>query len=396
MGFSCALRSVLILVGVYYLSFLCRLVLAPLLPIVEGEFGLGHGEAGSLFLFLTSGYGVGLLGSTFVSSRLNHRWTIFLSTVAVGGSMLALSRAPSISYIHSSLVLIGISSGLYFPSGIGILTEVVDRADWGKAMALHEVAPTAALITIPLIVELLLRWTVWRSIVDIIAFCTLLVALLFVIFGAKSVQKGVAPDARAVKAVLWDGSFWVMGVVFIISIGASLGVYSMLPLFLVSEMGWQRETANTLVGFSRVFGALFLFFSGVITDRIGGKRAVLLFLTIVGMLTVLLGMVRGPLMTPVLIILQASSLPCFFGAAFAMASLIFPSHRRTLAISFLVLIGIVCGAGVMPPSIGYLAEVFSFSFGFTLIGVLALAALPLLWYVTSDLPSVSAVSGGSP
>jgi MFS family permease len=131
-----------------------------------------------------------------------------------------------------------------------------------------------------------------------------------------------------------------------------------------------------------------LFSSGVITDRIGGKRAVLLFLTIVGMLTLLLGVFRGPLVTPLLIILQASSLPCFFTAALAMVSLIFPSHRRSLAMSFLVLIGIVCGAGVIPPSIGYLAEVFSFSLGFTLIGVLALAVLPLLWYVKSDRPGI--------
>jgi NNP family nitrate/nitrite transporter-like MFS transporter len=388
LAFPFALRSVLILVSVYYLSFLCRLVFAPLLPIIEGEFGLGHGEAGSLFLFLTGGYGVGLLGSTFVSSWMNHRRTIFLSAVAVGGSMLALSRSPTISHIRGSLFLVGISSGLYFPSGIGILTEIVDRAHWGKAMALHEFAPTTAMITAPMIVELLLRWTAWRDIVGVVGLCSLPVALLFLLFGGKSVQKGAPPDPRAVKAVLWNGPFWVMTVVFVIAIGASLGVYSMLPLFLVSEMGWEREAANTIVGFSRVFGAVILFSSGVITDRIGGKRAVLLFLTIVGMLTLLLGVFRGPLVTPLLIILQASSLPCFFTAALAMVSLIFPSHRRSLAMSFLVLIGIVCGAGVIPPSIGYLAEVFSFSLGFTLIGVLALAVLPLLWYVKSDRPGI--------
>ncbi len=256
-------------------------------------------------------------------------------------------------------------------------------------MAFHEFAPTAALITAPLIVEFLLRWTVWRGIVGIVGLCSLPVALLFLLFGAKSVQKGTPPEPNAVKAVLWNGPFWVMSVVFIISIGASLGVYSMLPHFLVSEMGWEREAANSIVGFSRVFGAAFLFFSGVITDRIGGKRAVVLFLTIVGMLTLLLGLVRGPVMTPALIILQATSVPCFFGAAFAMASLIFSSHLRSLAMSFLVLIGFLGGAGFIPSSIGYLAEGLSFSLGFTVLGLLTLATLPLLWYVKSDRPGIS-------
>jgi NNP family nitrate/nitrite transporter-like MFS transporter len=393
LAFSFVLRPVLCVISVYYLNFLCRLVFAPLLPIIEGEFGLGHGEAGALFLFLTSGYGVGLLGSTFVSSRLNHRRTIFLSALAVGGSMLVLSRSPTISYIHGSLVLVGISSGLYFPSGIGILTEVVGRKHWGKAMALHEFAPATALITAPMIVELLLRWTAWRSIVGIIGLCSLPVAFLFLLFGARSVQKGAPPEPSAVKAVLWNGPFWVMTVVFIISIGASLGLYSILPLFLVSEMGWEREAANSLVGFSRIFGAVFLLFSGVITDRIGVKQAVVLFLTILGMLTLLLGLVRGPVMTPALIILQATSLPCFFGAAFAMASLIFSSHLRSLGMSFLVLIGVVGGAGFVPPSIGCLAEILSFSLGFTLLGLSALAVLPLVWYVKRGAPDDSSVSG---
>jgi NNP family nitrate/nitrite transporter-like MFS transporter len=396
LGFSFALRSVLLVVGVYYLNFMSRLVFAPLLPIIEGEFGLGHGEAGSLFLFLTIGYGVGLLGSTFVSSWLNHRRTIFLSALAVGVSMMVLSRGPTISSIQFSLALVGVSAGLYFPSGIGILTEVVNREHWGKAMALHEFAPTAGLITGPMIVELLLRWTAWRNIVGIIGFCSLPVGLLFLLFGAKSVQKGSPPEPRAVKAILWNGSFWVMSVVFIISVGASLGVYSMLPLFLVNEMGWKREAANSLVGFSRVFGAAFLFYSGVITDRIGGKRAVVLFLTIVGMLTLLLGLVRGPRMTTLLIILQATSLPCFFGAAFVMASQIFSSQLRSLAMSFLVLIGFLGGAGFIPPSIGYLAEALSFSLGFALLGVFTLAVLPLLWYVKGGAPEASSVSGEPP
>jgi len=35
----------------------------------------------------------------------------------------------------------GISAGFYLPSGIAALTGLIRREDWGKAMAIHELAP---------------------------------------------------------------------------------------------------------------------------------------------------------------------------------------------------------------------------------------------------------------
>ena len=55
---------------IFYLNFTSRVILAPLLPVIEEDLGIGHGEAGSLFLYIACGSGVGLLGSGFVSSRV--------------------------------------------------------------------------------------------------------------------------------------------------------------------------------------------------------------------------------------------------------------------------------------------------------------------------------------
>jgi NNP family nitrate/nitrite transporter-like MFS transporter len=170
-----------------------------------------------------------------------------------------------------------------------------------------------------------------------------------------------------------------MATVFALSVGAESGVYAMLPLFLVHEMGFAREWANTLVGFSRLSGFLILFFSGIITDRIGHKRATLLFLAVLGTLTLLLGLLRGPTITPILMVLQATSLPCFFPAALAMISRAFPGQLRSLGVSLIGVVAIFIGVGAMPPGIGYLAEISSFSLGFSLLGILLLATLPIVF-----------------
>lgn len=356
-------------------------MLAPLLPVIEGEFGLGHGEAGSLFLLISSGYGAGLFGSTFVSSRLNYRRTILLSAMTVGGAMLGMSRSASVPRMHAGLLLIGISAGLYLPSGIAMLTDLVSKEHWGKAMAIHELAPTLGLITAPLLVEYLLKLVSWHGIFGILGVSSILMGVLFLLFGRGGSQKGEPPNPKAIQKILVNSSFWIMTAVFVFSIGASLGLYTMLPLFLVNEMGFDRKLANTIIGFSRLSGVIIIFFSGLITDRIGHKQAMIFFLAIAGMLTLMLGIFHGSITTPTLIILQATSLVCFFPPALAMVSLIFPSYLRSLSFSLLVFIGFFFGAGIIPPAIGYLADAFSFSFGFSFIGILILTILPLLFYL---------------
>ncbi len=373
------LRPILLLVAMFYLNFLSRIVIAPLLPVIKVEFGLGHGEAGSLFLFTASGYFAGLFGSAFVSSRLNRRRTILLSAVAVGGAMLAMSQTATIGGLHAGLSIVGISAGFYAPSAVAVISDLIDKAHWGKALAIHEFAPNLGLITAPLLVESLLKLVSWRGILGIIGASSILTGVLFLLFAEGGSQKGETPNPKAMGRILANPSFWIMAAAFALSLGAQLGVYAMLPLFLTTGMGFERGFANTLIGLSRVTGVMILFFSGLITDRIGRKQAVILFVAITGTLTLMLGVLRGPVATPILIILQATSTVCILPAGLAMFSLLFPLRFVSLALSLVLPIGFLCGGGLIPAGIGYLADVLSFSFGFSLMGISALASLPLLF-----------------
>ncbi|HTU01977.1 MAG TPA: hypothetical protein VMG58_09185 [Candidatus Sulfotelmatobacter sp.] len=54
------LPSLLFLTSIFYVNFVGRMIFGPLLPVIEGEMGLGYGAAGSLFFFLAIGYSGGL------------------------------------------------------------------------------------------------------------------------------------------------------------------------------------------------------------------------------------------------------------------------------------------------------------------------------------------------
>ncbi len=368
-----------LLVSIFYLNFVARIILAPLLPIIEGELHLGHGQAGSFFFYVAFGYGVGLLGSGFISFQITHRLTIALAGIMGGTALVFISRSTSLMGIHSGLMAIGIFAGFYLPSGIATLTENISRENWGKAMAIHELAPNVAFISTPLISEFLLRFFSWRGALAVLGCWAILMPLLFLPFGRGSRRRGEPLRLASLKEILFTPSCWMMGAFFTISIGASYGLYTILPLFLTSEIGMDRVWANTLMGLSRTFGVVVLFSSGFFIDRMGPKRAMALYLISTAIFTFLLGFTRGSSLVPVLVFLQSASVVCLFPVGFTILSMAFPDRLRGAAVALVIFIGFFIGGGIIPPAIGYWAEAFSFSSGFALLGVLFLSFLPLFW-----------------
>ncbi len=380
------LRPVLLLVAIFYLTFVCRVALAPLLPVIEGDLGLGHGGAGSLFLFVAIGFTLGLFISGLISSWLTHRITILLAAFMAGVTMAAISQAPSLGAICAGLVLVGIFGGIYLPSGIATLTELVSQEHWGKAMAVHEVAPNLAFISAPLIAEVFLKFFSWRPSLALIGGLTFFSGLLFLLFGRGGKEKGKPPSLQTAYQMFRNPSFWLMALLMTIAIALSFGIYTMMPLFLVNEMEMSRSWANTIVALSRTLGFVSLFFSGFITDRFGPPKATIAFLAAAGGLTLLLGLVKGPSITPVMVFLQAASVACLFPVGFTAIALSFPTPTRSIAVAKIIMIAFLLGGGFVPLGIGYWAEAFSFSSAFSLLAILFLASLPLFIRVMTSPP----------
>ncbi len=87
---------------IFFINMLSRLGMAPLLPGIEAELGLRHVEAGSLFLFVSVGYGCGLFTSPFISARMAHPHLIVLSSLAVGASLFGVAFSTGLNGLRAS------------------------------------------------------------------------------------------------------------------------------------------------------------------------------------------------------------------------------------------------------------------------------------------------------
>lgn len=365
--------ALLFLVGIFFANILARFALTPMMPILERELGLGHDEAGSLVFTLSLGYSFLLLGSGFISSRLTHKGTIVASCAAVCGASALVAASHGLWSIRIGFFLLGMAAGVYLPSAIATITELVSANDWGKAIALHELAPNLGFVLSPLLVEMLLRWMSWRQCLLLFGIVCLVMGLIFLRFGTGGNFFGEAPNIRTVRVIFSDRSFWIIMILFCLGIGASFGVYSMLPLYLVAEKEVERTWANTWVGLSRVPTLLVIFVAGWAADHLGPKRTMRSVFILSGASTVLLSVVPGSWFVPA-VFLQCLCATSFFPAGFAALSRIGPPKTKNVAVSLTMPISILVGAGVLPGAIGIAGQWGSFGVGFAVLGGLLLVA----------------------
>jgi len=368
-SFKSNLGRLFLLTLLFYMNFMARIVQAPLMPAIEKDLNITHAEAGSLFLILAIGYFITLMGSGFVSARLTHRWTMVLSIVCAGGTLLATAASEGVWGIRFGLFLTGLSTGLYLPSAIAAITEFMSPRHWGKAIAIHEVAPNLAFVTAPLFAEAVLGGSSWKTVLTVLGVAAFLSGIIFALFGRTGASAGEAPNLRSIGALGRQPSYWLMILLFGLGISGSLGIYTMLPLFMVNAHGLERDFANTLLALSRVPGVLAAFGSGWFTDRFGPKRTILGVLVLNGLLTMVLGLVSTDWL-PYLVFIQPALAVCFFPAGFAAIGLVAPPGARNIAVSMVTPFGFILGAGAAPALIGWAGHLHSFCVGFLLVGAL--------------------------
>jgi NNP family nitrate/nitrite transporter-like MFS transporter len=348
-------KALFFLVFIFFLSFLSRVV-----------FSLG--------------YSITLLGSGFISSRIHHKRIIVLSALTVGGALLALSISHDLWMIRFGLLILGMGAGLYLPSGIATIGQLVSPEYWGRAFAIHELAPNLGFVISPLFAETLLRWGTWRGVLSVLGMASVLVGFVFFFFGKGGSFRSERPHYKILGNLLFSPSLWILVLLFTLSVGAQFGVYTVLPLYLVSEEGMERVWANTLLGLSRVSPLFTVLLSGWLTDRIGLKQTLTVVLLVTGLMTIMFGMLAKFLIV-VIVFLQPMLATCFFPVGFTALSRMVSPDVRMVAVSLTVLVSYFLGAGAIPAGLGLIGELGSFSMGFILLGGLLLEGVILVRYL---------------
>jgi NNP family nitrate/nitrite transporter-like MFS transporter len=371
------LPALLFIAYVFLMIFLCRVVFSPLMPSIQAEMDFSHSQAGRLFFFLALGSSMGLISNGFISRALIHRRTIALALLLSGLALIITSQSRGYSSLAVSMVVTGWASGLYLPSGVTTITSIAHARNWGKALAVHDIAPNLSFFLAPLIAEGVLYFASWRETLILLGLIQILSAGVYHVFGRGGASFGRVPNLKTVAFIVKQPAFWILAGFFGVAIGMGLGLYSMIPLYLISEHEFQRETANQLLAISRVFGLLGTLASGYFTDRLGTKWTLGLYFVCGSAAATLLGLSKGLLLV-IAVCIQPAVATLFFPAGLTALSAAFEEKFRSVAVSLVIPVATIIGQGLVPTMIGFLGQQGAFYLGFVIMGgILLTGLLPL-------------------
>jgi NNP family nitrate/nitrite transporter-like MFS transporter len=361
------LIPLLLLTSIFFINFISRIVLAPLMPKVKADLALSHAEAGSLFLLISLGYFTTLLASGFISSHLTHIKTIMLSSATVGLAMLVTSLSTGVWSMRLGLILLGMAAGPYMPSGMATLTTLFNFRHWGKALAIHELAPNLSFVLAPLVAEVVLQWFSWRTVFMVLGLAAFALTVVFARFGRGGDFCGETFKPSSLRLILSNPVFWIMVALFGLGVSSTLGIYTMLPLYLVTDHGLSRNWANTLIALSRVAGIGMALVGGWATDRFGPRRVLKIVFILTGTLTLFVGLASHS-WVGIAVFLQPIMAVCFFPAGLAALSMVSSAGARNLTVSLTIPVAFLLGGGAAPALIGFMGEFYSFGWGIALLG----------------------------
>ena len=361
--------GLLFLTLLFLTNFASRIIFSPFLPVIEQDLGLTHADSGSLFLFISVGYFVSIVLSGFVSSVLRHKPTIVLSIVLSGFFLVVLSRCQSLTALRLGLFCLGLSAGFYLPSGIASISKIVSPGYLARGMAIHELAPNIGFVAVPLLSSLMLSWWSWSQ--SLLAMGIVLVA----VGGMYAINRtgvdtgaGTRPNLVSFNRLLRSSQFWFLVLMFTLAICSTLGLYTMLPLFLVAGNSFDLNEANSIIALSRLCSVFMPLFGGWAGDRYGHRFVMILVLVAGGIATVPLGFLSGNLLL-FFVFLQPMIAVCFFPSGFSILAKIGGGKSANLVISLCIPLAFLAGGGLIPLLIGWIGDHHSLALGFSLAGV---------------------------
>ena len=362
--------------SLWFLNFSTRTVLSPLLPIFETELHISHALAGSIFLFLAVGYTSSLLASNWSTPRIGFKNSIAAGFLILTGALVSLVFTRTYWGLGGVAFFLGFGAGLYLPSALPLLTSTIHPDKWGKAIAFHETAATSSILFIPLLAAAALRFFHWKWLVAVLSGLCLAATIVFL---ARS------PDLRPKEEektpfsrVLRRRSFWIMAILWSFAAAGGLGLYNLMPLFLVNERGLPIDLANSIFGLSRIGGLVVTFLAGFLIDRFGVKRVLLISLLASGFSITGIALAESFPLLVTMLVFQATSIPVFFPAGLVAVSKLTGFGDRSAFAGATVAVGVVFGMGIAPTLLGTAADLWSFQAGMLVQGLLTMGACFLL------------------
>lgn len=265
--------------AIFFWSISIRAVVYTVMPAVAADLGLSSSVAGLVISALLLGYTLASSSAGWLPGSVKTRVLVGMAFSLPCVVLFAL--APSLLLLFVGAALTGLGIGVYLPLGLTVVVEMGGANRKALYLSIHEVAATLASFGGSAFVAAGLSVTGWRE--TVLAWCIVCVLALLAFSFARI--GGVKRAERRRAGAIGLSRVLVLGTVAY-GIGMVLigGLISVLPLIMVRGWGLDQSYAASIVANTRLAGLLGVAAAGLLADRFGYQRILLVLqlLTVVG------------------------------------------------------------------------------------------------------------------
>ena len=375
-----------IIIGVTAFSHLAvhaqMMVFPTLMLIFHHEFGLGLDTLGMMATAGAFMFGLGAIPAGFLEGKLGGRALLLIYQIGsvLGGIALVLAQEPVQMTI--GLGLLGLSSSIYHPAGLTILSRRLKHLS--KGLAIHGIAGSSGLALGPLLAGIAAEYGSWRTSYLVWIILQILLALSTFFLIQRRKQSIESEDLQSI--VVTDKLSIVLYYIMAITLGFSFGGFT---TFMPTHFRMQTDGIFNLFPETLKAGLFtsLVFASGIAGQTLGGyfgdkyKRSTLLFWIIL-------------INIPVMAIMGFTSGWFLFFSSIAMGIVYFlnqpvsnalladltPSSHRGIGygISFFLSFGI---GGIAPAIGGRIADTYSVEMVFPAMALSLIPGVIAGWFL---------------
>jgi AAHS family 4-hydroxybenzoate transporter-like MFS transporter len=376
---------------VYLFDGLIHSILGPLAPAIAGNMQLTPAQLGPIFSANLIGQCLGLMTVPLLVNRLGHRRITLFTLLGFGVFELLIGFAQNFYQLFFLCVTTGYFLGGCLPSCLSIVTLSAPPEKRGFAVTMLFTGYGTGAMLAGIVSGAFAGSGDWRTasiLVGVLCVIAVLFARPFLIDPPKSTEAG-APTPKALEQffaifartrVTGTLMLWML---WVSMLTINYCLFSWLPTMLV-DVGREPSVAATSISIFSFGGIVAALGVGLLIDRFGAIRVLIIFLVLAGLSLFVVGQVLATASTAVLLILLGFGGFFFLGAyggVNVVLTSFYPDWLRAIGIGWTktvsragtilapVLIGFALQAGVAE------ASVMSWSLGPIFLSIVALAVI---------------------
>ncbi len=374
--------SLLLCAFLHGLNHALQLVLPPLYLAIREDLaieGLSRVMLLGTLYFVTyavTGLPYGILGDRFSKKKI-----LVMGTLVNSLAFLVAAQSSSYGVLVAAMILGGLGGGTYHPVGNALISNLF-RGSVGRAFGIVGMGASLGLFLGPFASGLLGEQFGWRVSCAVFAVFGTAVAVAFGIIMPEEERRPPADleTPRAGRALL-KGLLPVVAV-FSLRDFCWWGVAYLSPAMSQMSVGFTEKTAGLLIGLMSLTGVVSQPLAGILSDRFGRRRVILLALMVSGV-----GVTGFPHAAP--LVLFPLALVCGFlilgtvPVIDAAAAEIVPPAMRGRLFGLTLTVGLLFGA-LSPYGAGMLYDLFGgYGLAYLAMGLSALLGAGLTFTLFS-------------